>query len=285
MNRIYNAIGREIHTPGPSFTKGIAHRGYTYATTINSINNEDGAPENTLPAYQLAAQKGFRYAETDVSFTSDGVAVCLHDNTIDRTSNGTGDISGMTLAQARQYSYNYMGETQIAGYDGVQIPTLKELLTLCRNIGLHLYIELKNNAQYTESQINGVVDLVNSVGMKGKVTYISFNVVYLGYVKDHDAESRLGLLVYDAASDYSISVVKAYLSSGHDAFLDMRAYTTEVVAACEAESVPLETWGLTNNPDKDAIINLNPYISGVTHDNYDAGQVLYDADIIYTPGA
>lgn len=63
----------------------VNHRGYS-----------KDAPENTIPAYIMSKQKGFNYVECDVAFTKDGVAVLLHDSTIDRTSNGSGSISSMT---------------------------------------------------------------------------------------------------------------------------------------------------------------------------------------------
>lgn len=68
-----------------SNVKAINHRGYSAI-----------APENTIPAYIMSKKMGFTYVECDVSFTSDGVAVLLHDNTIDRTSDGSGAISGLT---------------------------------------------------------------------------------------------------------------------------------------------------------------------------------------------
>ena len=61
---------------------------------MKSINHRGWykAPENTLSAYRESAANGFKYVECDVQFTSDGVAVLLHDDTIDRTSNGSGKI-------------------------------------------------------------------------------------------------------------------------------------------------------------------------------------------------
>ena len=90
--------------------KGVNHRGYS---TV--------APENTLPAYVLSRKMGFQYAECDVSFTSDGVPVLLHDSTIDRTSDGSGSIGSLTLEEVRQYDFgSWKGEQ----YAGTKIPTL-----------------------------------------------------------------------------------------------------------------------------------------------------------------
>ena len=91
--RVYKANkgGEDSFIQGfSSYVKGINHRGYA---TV--------APENTLPAYQLSAKKGFRYVETDVLFTSDNVPVLLHDITIDRTSNGTGNSAYIRISRLK----------------------------------------------------------------------------------------------------------------------------------------------------------------------------------------
>ncbi len=59
-------------------------------------------PEHTLAAYELALQEGADGVECDVRLTSDGHLVCVHDRRVDRTSNGTGLVSEMTLAQLRE---------------------------------------------------------------------------------------------------------------------------------------------------------------------------------------
>lgn len=59
----------------------VSHRGY------NAI-----APENTMSAFQKSYEYGYKYVETDVTFTADGVPVLLHDDSIDRTSNGSGKL-------------------------------------------------------------------------------------------------------------------------------------------------------------------------------------------------
>ena len=108
-----------------------------YDATILSVNHRGYstvAPENTLPAYKLSKRMGFNYVETDVSFTSDGVAMLLHDATIDRTSNGSGTLANMTYDEVRQYDF---GSWKSSAYAGTVIPTLAEFLSLCKNIMLH----------------------------------------------------------------------------------------------------------------------------------------------------
>lgn len=257
-----NIINRNVSVLDYDKTvKAIAHRGYS------SI-----APENTLPAYKLAKQNGFSYAETDISFTSDGVAVCLHDATIDRTSDGTGNIGSLTFAQVREYDF---GSWKSSAYAGTLIPSFEEFILLCRNIGLHPYIELKNNGGYTQAQIESLVDVVEEYGMKGKVSWISFSSSYLTYVKNYDSDARLGFVVSGLSSG-NITTAQGLQTSSNEVFIDTSAVTDEAATLCINGGLPMEVWTVDS---VNTIQSMNPYITGVTSNSLIAGQILYDANI------
>lgn len=269
MANIYDVQGNVIQISGSIFSisdydrtvKGIAHRGFS------SI-----APENTLPAYKLAKQRGFFYVETDISFTSDGVPVCLHDATIDRTSDGNGNINDLTWEQVQQYDF---GSWKSSAYAGTKIPSFEQFITLCRNIGLHPYIELKNSATYTEAQIQGLVDMVNNLGMKGKVTWISFSSTYLTYVKNYDANARLGFVV-SGLSTANITTAQELKTATNEVFIDTSAVTDAAATLCIDGGLPMEVWTVDNSQ---TIRNMNRYITGVTSNSLIAGKVLYEANI------
>lgn len=293
MSNIYDFQGNKVLVGGSGvnyIVKGVIHRGYNYATSGSTyeVNNADGAPENTLPAYILAAKKGFKYVETDVAFTSDNKAVLLHDLTINRTSNGTGAINSMTLAQARNYTFdrfNVGGDHTIPGYSTTTIPTFEEFIDICRRLSLHPYIELKANGNYTEAQIQSVVDLVESAGMKGNVTYLSFDASYLGYVKNYNSKARLGYLRYDEDSaSYpldatAIATAQSLRTSENEVFITSRTYTSSACTLCKNAGLPMETWGICYDDTEAAIVELNPYITGVTSNKHNAGEVLYNEAI------
>lgn len=251
----------EISVSEAVAVKSVNHRGY------NTI-----APENTLPAFKLSKQMGFKYVETDVSFTSDGVAVLLHDSTIDRTSNGTGNINSLTYEQVLQYDF---GSWKSDAYAGTKIPTFEQFIKLCRNLGLHPYIELKSNGNYTEAQIQSIVDMVKANGMSGAVTYISFSATYLGYVKNYDSKARLGYLA-DVTST-TITTATGLKTSDNEVFMDVNYgnITTAKVQLCINANLPLEAWTVNT---KSAITGLDYYVTGVTSDSMIASKVLYDAN-------
>lgn len=237
-----------------SAVKGVNHRGFA------------DAPENTLSAYRLSKEKGFAYVECDVSFTSDGVAVLLHDSTVDRTSNGTGSISTMTFSAVRSLDF---GSWKSSKYAGEKIPTFEEFIVLCKRLGLHPYIELKAG---TETQIKGLYDTVRLHGMKGNVTWISFNTAYLGYIRDVDTKARLGYVV-DSVDSSVISKAMQLATAYNEVFIDCSGgnANANAVQLCADADLPLEVWTVNT---ESAILALNGYVSGVTSDNIIAGKVL-----------
>lgn len=251
----------ETVTGGITTMNDVAHRGCCIE-----------APENTLSAYRLAKKKGFTCVEADISFTSDGVAVLLHDSTVDRTSNGTGEIKKMTFAGVRALDF---GSWKSAEYAGEKIPTFEEFILLCKRLGLHPYIELKEGS---ESQIKGLVETVKLYGMKGKVTWISFVADFLWWVSQVDPEARLGLVV-SMVNEEAINKVRQKMQTGHnEVFIDCAVdnATENAARLCANADLPLEVWTVD---DKNTILSLYPYISGVTSNHLVASDVIYEASI------
>jgi glycerophosphoryl diester phosphodiesterase len=83
------------------------------------------APENTLPAIKKAVAMGADFVEIDVRTTKDGQLVLMHDSTVDRTTNGTGKVRDLTLAEIRKLD---AGSWFSSAFRGTQVPTLDEAL-------------------------------------------------------------------------------------------------------------------------------------------------------------
>ena len=255
---------------GETAVRGVNHRGYSAA-----------APANTLPAFALSWEMGFRYVETDVSFTKDNVAVLLHDAAINRTARGAdgGDLRGersilineITYEEALAYDFGvWMGEE----YRGTKLPTFAEFLDLCAELGLRPYIELKDGGNYTREQIDGLVAAVREKGLQRQATWISFSYEYLKWVRDRDESARLGYLcmLWSSADDFRADIQKALdLRNGsNDVFLDtsfrfirfVEGGSPELyISLCREAGVPLETWTVDSEEEMRA---LDPYITGVT---------------------
>ncbi len=108
----------------------VCHRGANIA-----------APENTLPAVNCAFFAGFSHVEVDLQDTADGQIVVMHDQTLDRTTNGRGPVNAQTLAALRRLD---AGSWKDAFFARTPIPTLDEVLACAREHEGALYLELKS---------------------------------------------------------------------------------------------------------------------------------------------
>lgn len=98
------------------------------------------APENTLAAFRLGASHGFRMMEYDVKLTADDVPILLHDDTLDRTSTGSGRAADFRFAELARHDF---GAWHSAEYSGEPIATLYSIAAYTRANGIHSNIEIK----------------------------------------------------------------------------------------------------------------------------------------------
>lgn len=149
-------------------------------------------PENTLLSFKHAAEiEGVTGIEFDVQLTKDREVVVIHDEKVDRTTDGRGYVKEYTLDELKQLSITGSGciePYQISDTDKtLHIPTLREVFQLlapyCKNNGLRLNIELKNSIVPYEGMEQQVLTMVSEYGLEESVVYSSFNHTSMGYVK------------------------------------------------------------------------------------------------------
>lgn len=238
---------------------------------VNSVNHRGyfEAPENTLSAYRLSAEKGFSMVETDVSFTKDGVPILLHDNTVDRTTNGTGKISELTFEEVSALDFGSWKGEQFANE---KVPLYTEFIHLCKSLNLYPYIEIKNGA--TKEQVDSLVNVVQENDMT--VTWIARDANFLvqAYELRHDtqygANDRYGLIVEIINQSVIDSLLRIDKSK---AFIDADYWflTSAQIRLCKKNQIALEVWTLD---DEMQISNIDPYITGVTSNRCNATEVL-----------
>ena len=161
----------------------IAHRG---------LSSE--APENTLPAFRLAGESGAWGIETDLHCTSDGVFVCLHDEEIDKMTNGEGIVSNMSYDTLQQYHID--AGANIANYASLTVPTLEEYLSICREFNAVAVIELKED--FPSSQIGALCRILEETGMAERCVCISFQFSLLTALREETAEIPVQYVVREA---------------------------------------------------------------------------------------
>lgn len=127
------------------------------------------APENTFAAFDRALELNVSHVEMDVHLTRDGHIVVIHDDRVDRTTDGTGSVAERTLAELRALD---AGSWFGAKFTGERIPTLDEVLQRYKD-RLYLHIEIKARPAAT-GLASRTVDLVRRHGVSDSVTIISF---------------------------------------------------------------------------------------------------------------
>ena len=132
-------------------------------------------PENTMYAFERAVELGVDVLETEVHSTADGVLVVLHDNTVDRTTNGSGPISGLTLKEVKALDagYNWTsdgGKTFPYRGSGITVPTLEELFTAFPN--MHINLDIK---QEKPSLVESLCETIRTHYMLERVLVASFS--------------------------------------------------------------------------------------------------------------
>ncbi len=118
-------------------------------------------PENTLVAIQKAIDVGAQLVEIDIRETKDGHLILMHDETVDRTTNGAGRVDQMTLQQIKALDAGSWYGEQFAG---IAVPTLEEALTLMKG-------KISPDLDVKIADVEKLVDIVNSVGVAGESFY------------------------------------------------------------------------------------------------------------------
>ena len=152
------------------------------------------APENTLPAFELAAQMGADGIELDVHLTRDGALAVAHDFTVDRCSSGTGRIADMTLKELKELDFS----NRKAGYRATRIPTLDEVYAWIRQTDMVVNVEIKSGEIVYQGIEEKLVALARAMDVEERVFYSCFNHYSLMRLRAIDDTVRVAPL-YSAA--------------------------------------------------------------------------------------
>lgn len=158
--RVYatNMMG-SLRAPGePAFIAG--HRG-----------DRGSAPENTLPAFEAAFASNLEFVETDVQLTADGYPVLIHDETVDRTTDGAGAVADLTLEQIRALD---AGSWFAPEFAGTRVPLFDEFLDALAGSRKKALVELKDF--WTVDDVRGIIDDVYARGVQNRIVFAGFHL-------------------------------------------------------------------------------------------------------------
>lgn len=277
---------KKDHTNDDKVMRGIAHQGFHKLERANS-----------LAAFRAAAKEGWRYVETDTYMTKDGKFIISHDDNVP-----VGYTNGATTLTDTSYKYEQHTLDEILAFhgpNGEKVDTLEDFCKLCKECGLHPYIEIKQGSMWqantidtTNAKYNGkpyaikLLDIVNRYGLRGNATFISSTPYTLRLMAKQDQSYRYGIVYFGQLkiTDTNLTTLiskieefnndtdasKAYLFV--DVNIDnLKTADANIVNLFVSRNCALEVWTAKTKEDLD---NLDPYVTGVTSDNIHAGKIL-----------
>lgn len=186
------------------------------------------APENSLAGIRLAAQLGFRAVEFDVTLSADGTPVLFHDDTLERTTNGTGWVCETSDAELFALDIG----------KGEPIPRFSEAAVLCRELGLLANVEIKPAPGHDEVTARVVAEMAASLWLGATVQPLisSFSLHALSVARDVAPGLLRGLLFESVPADWPLVLQRLQAVSLHCA---ADALSDETLAEASARSVPV----------------------------------------------
>ena len=233
-------------------------------------------PENTMTAFQGAVDLGCRYLETDIQISRDGVLVTFHDDTLDRTTDGTGPVSDYRLDELQELDaacrFHRNGEHPYRGR-GIRVPTLEELVTAYPEAVFSL--DLKSDGME-----EALVETIRRLDLWERVIVGSFSDARLRRFRSlidrpvatsaGPAEilrfvtaARLGLASRPIADTYQVPV---------EQFITVVSART--VKAARAAGVPLIVWTINERDEMEELLDLG--VDGLITDRPDLLRTLIE---------
>jgi glycerophosphoryl diester phosphodiesterase len=221
------------------------------------------APENTIESIQTAADMGVTWVELDVKLTRDGVLIIMHDETLDRTTNGSGNVADTDWEDIKQLE---AGSWFADSFAGIKIPTLEEVVDVLleRDMGLNLEIKPCPGREIETAEV--ALDVLSQIwDDHDRLLISSFQHVSLETARDLAPDWHRGLLLpehwpqnWQELADYlevsSVNVnAKTVSREEIEAILDLELPVLAYTVNDSQQARILQGWGIdgffTDVPD------------------------------------
>lgn len=218
----------------------IAHRGFS-----------GNYPENTMLAFEKAIEAGADGIELDVHFSKDGEVVVIHDERIDRTTDGEGYVVDFTYEELSGFDAS-------AGFAGVygfnKIPTLREYFELVKPVeGFITNIELKTSINEYPGIEKAVLELIDEFGLEDRIIISSFNHYSIMRTKAINSRIRCGFLESSWIYNFGEYTKARGVECVHPLFLSLNE---DSVAEIKSNGIQINTWTVNKEADVERLYNL-----------------------------
>jgi glycerophosphoryl diester phosphodiesterase len=227
----------------------IAHRGAS-----------GHAPENTLAAFERAVALGAGFIETDLHLTRDARFVAIHDPTLERTTNGKGQVKDSTLAEIRQLDAGMWFDREFMGQ---KVPTLEEIVDFAAKHDVIFYLELKYEAAW--GMHHSLAGALQKSGGAARSIVISSSETTLTALRQVDPAAMMGLIFDEPNQDYAKAGIELgvrqlcpqyslvspkMVEQAHGLDLQVATWTVDDVEAMRAMIAAKVDGIMTNFPDR-----------------------------------
>lgn len=226
------------------------------------------APENTLPALIKAMELGANYLEIDVHQSRDSQIIVIHDSDVDRTTDGSGSVDNMTIAELKQLDAGSWFDPKFAG---TTIPTLQEVIDVI-NSNVNLIIEVKVGSEHYPGIEENIVSLVKQNKVESQVILKSFSIDILKRFQSLAPEiPRLYVFVLhfpgiNLTLDKWINFIDIYenpadvqMFQAHSWFIDK-----SMIEETHAQSLKIIAWNVNTLEEIEAMLHLG--VDGIETD-------------------
>jgi len=233
----------------------VGHRGYRAAY-----------PENTMIAFKAAVDAGVQMVELDVHLARDRKLVVMHDDTVDRTTNGKGSVDEYTLPELKKLDAGYWFHPRFAGE---QIPTLKEVL---RQLSPRVLINIEIKSDYGQNPyVSGVIeeavlDLLKLEDAFAAVIISSFDPRIIENIKRANDSLAVAFISETTEGEKTVSFCRGLnVFSFHPNFLSV---DKELVKRMHAAGIQVFPYNVNSEPEfqrlidtsADGLITDDPYL-------------------------
>ena len=231
---INNSVAISSHTDKAPLM--VAHRG------LSSV-----FPQNTVPAFEGAVEYGFDGVECDIHTTKDGKWVIIHDDTVDKMTDGTGNVADFTLKELRNLTIDF--GNGIENYESLKMPTLEEYLEVCENADIIPVIEIK---KCEEKYLESLKEMLGNYKFRKAPVLISFERSYLEVYRELDSEIEMLLLATEPTTqDVQWCIDHKAGLNFHFANL---AKCISAISMAKSNNIKLAAWTVDNPVYEDVMV-------------------------------
>jgi len=215
-------------------------------------------PENTMISFEKALTDGCNCFELDVAISSDGVPFIMHDDTLDRTTNGTGNCHEKTWEYIQGLD---AGSWKNSQFIGEKVPSLEQVLDYFKGNSNFILIEIKTTPIYGNMNLpEKVAQLITLKGMENQCFVFSFDNLYVDRVKLYNTKIITGYL----SSGDTTTIIASAVAKGHKfVSFEKSLITQQLIDTVHSNNLKINAWTVNSQTDVQNLINMGcDWISG-----------------------